>query len=70
MAEEKKEIDPKECGARRCGGCKFLAGVLVGLLIAGTSIGIFLAGRLGRHHSCGMGMHGYCPMMQQAQPSK
>lgn len=71
MAEEKKETESKECGSRRCGGCKFLAGVLVGLLIAGSGVGIYLAGRLGGHH-CAMGRHGYCPMTQDqpAQPSK
>lgn len=71
MPEEKKEETQAGCGSRRCGGCKFLAGVLVGLLIAGTGLGLFLAGRCGSSRMCGMKGHGMCPMSQhQDSPSK
>jgi hypothetical protein len=47
MEDEAKGAEKKECGCRgggRCGGCKFLAGILVGLLLAGTGLGLFMAG--------------------------
>lgn len=58
MAEEQKETQGG-C-QRRCGGCKFLAGVLVGLLVAGTGLGIYLVGRCRSGGTCPV-MHGMCP---------
>lgn len=57
MADEKKEDGSQNC-ARKCGGCKFFAGMLVGLLLAGTGLGIYLAGKCGRCHSM---MKAGCP---------
>ena len=58
MAEEKKDETKGSCacGAGRCGGCKFLAGVLVGLLLAGAGLGVFMAGHCSGH------ARGACPM--------
>jgi len=73
MADENKDASKDECCAHgscshhRCGGCKFFAGLLVGLLLAGTALGIFLAGRCHSHHMCGM-HKSMCPFEQQMQP--
>jgi len=77
MTDDKKDMGQAgaccsnngKCG--RCGACKFVAGVLIGLLIAGTGLGVFLAGRCGGHSCCMMSHHMMCPMPGQAeQPSK
>ncbi len=60
MAETNKE-ETGAC-ARKCGGCKFLAGVIVGLLLAGTGFGLYMAGR---SHNC---YHkSMCPFMMTRQ---
>jgi hypothetical protein len=58
MADEKKEEGAQNC--RKCGGCKFFAGMLVGLLLAGTGLGIYLAGTCGHCRSVSM-MKAGCP---------
>ncbi|MBI4249628.1 MAG: hypothetical protein HY611_09005 [Elusimicrobia bacterium] len=62
MAEETKEsTTPAHC-SRKCGGCKFLAGVLVGLLLAGTGFGLYMAGRCSGRACPTQSM---CPMQSQ-----
>ena len=59
MAENSgKDENAGNCG-RKCGGCKFLAGVIVGLLLAGTGFGLYMAGR---SHNCRT--QAACPFMQ------
>ncbi|MDE2039820.1 MAG: hypothetical protein KGO96_08655 [Elusimicrobia bacterium] len=58
---EEQKGSGKECG-RRCGGCKFMAGILVGLLLAAAAFGLFLAG-----HCSGYG-HRYCPITSMPAP--
>ncbi len=67
MADNQKEAQAEGGCARKCGGCKFLAGVLVGLLVAGAGLGIYLAGRCRGHSACPFMEH-YCPLSGQAQP--
>jgi len=68
MADNQNPSQTDGSCARKCGGCKFLAGVLVGLLVAGTGLGIYLAGRCRSHGMCPM-MHGMCPMTGQQTPA-
>ncbi len=69
MADNKDQSQGEGSCARKCGGCKFLAGVLVGLLVAGTGLGLYLAGRCHSHGMCPM-MHGMCPMTGQQTPAQ
>jgi len=60
MAENSAKEEGKEhCSGRKCGGCKFLAGIIVGLLMAGTGFGLYMAGR---SHGCHA--RATCPFMQ------
>jgi len=70
--EEKKEECCTDEGKKKhgnCSCCKFMAGVLVGLLIAGTALGIYLAGKCKGGHCCMMSHHPMA-MSEPAQPSK
>lgn len=69
MADNQNQPQNDGSCARKCGGCKFLAGVLVGLLVAGTGLGIFLAGRCRSRGMCPM-MHGLCPMTGEQMPAQ
>ncbi|MHB2026005.1 MAG: hypothetical protein ACYCPQ_05140 [Elusimicrobiota bacterium] len=69
MSEESKDGAKEGCGkgcGRKCGGCKFLAGLIVGLLLAGTAFGFYMAGRA---HMCGH--KAMCPFgTMMAQPGR
>jgi len=64
MAEEIKDASGQSCKTK-CGGCKFVCGMVVGLLVAGTAYGLFMAGRCAQKS-------GMCPVsghpMESAQP--
>ncbi|OGS01576.1 MAG: hypothetical protein A3G41_06255 [Elusimicrobia bacterium RIFCSPLOWO2_12_FULL_59_9] len=62
MPEENKDSTAAPGCHRKCGGCKFLAGVLVGLLLAGTGFGLYMAGRCSGRACPTQSM---CPMQSQ-----
>lgn len=65
MAEEMKDASSESCKTK-CGGCKFVCGVVIGLLVAGTGFGLFMAGRCAQ--KSGMCPITGQPMQQMQQP--